>query len=101
MAPPFEKGVPLGGNQVRMKESDKRRFRERIGKLYPKCGEEQLAALVPSNKSVALFSAKLMLGGGGGGDNNNASGKGRDATRCSRAGRVRLYFYLFIDPVPS
>ena len=57
MAPPFEKGVPLGGNQVRMKESDKRRFRERIGKLYPKCGEEQLAALVPSNKSVALFSA--------------------------------------------
>ena len=81
MAPPFEKGVPLGGNQVRMKESDKRRFRERIGKLYPKCGEEQLAALVPSNKSVALFSAKLMLGGGGGGGgDNNASGKGDELT---------------------
>ena len=58
MPPLFAKEVPRG-KETNVKESEKRKFRERCATTYPLLSPAQLDALVPSAKAASLRVCKL------------------------------------------
>jgi len=59
MPPPFAKCVDLGGKASNMRESDKRKFKERLKQAHPALGSDQLEALV-GTKASPLSISKLL-----------------------------------------
>jgi hypothetical protein len=59
MPTPFAKCVDLGGKASNMRESDKRKFKERLKQAHPALGSDQLEALV-GTKATPLSTSKLL-----------------------------------------
>jgi len=52
--PLFSKTVPTAGKESLMRDSDKRKFKERVAKMYPAMGTEQLNQLLPKEAPVTV-----------------------------------------------